>query len=85
MNRSRILQLKSELHHVLIEERSMMQYLSYIKSKCDAIATSNSPLVIEDMIIYMLKGIPSKLLGFQNNNTNESTTHHIGSFLCIVV
>lgn len=37
---------------------SMAQYLSEIISKCDAIVVTGSPLTPEDIILYILNGLP---------------------------
>lgn len=42
-----------------MREKNMMQYLSNIKSKCDAIVASGAPLIAEDIILYTLNGLSS--------------------------
>ncbi|KAI0511472.1 hypothetical protein KFK09_012102 [Dendrobium nobile] len=41
-----------------MKDRTMMHYLSDIKSKCDAIASSDTPLDSEDVKMYTLNGLP---------------------------
>lgn len=48
-----------------MKEKSMMQYLFEIKSKCDAIAISGSPLSAEDIILYTLNGLSSTYQAFK--------------------
>ncbi|KAL0908526.1 hypothetical protein M5K25_023022 [Dendrobium thyrsiflorum] len=43
-NRSRLLQLKSELHHIAMKDQTMTQYLSTIKAKVDAITAAGSQI-----------------------------------------
>lgn len=43
----------------------MIQYLSNIKGKCDAIAASSSPLTAEDVILFTLNGLPSQYQAFK--------------------
>ncbi|PKU72184.1 Retrovirus-related Pol polyprotein from transposon TNT 1-94 [Dendrobium catenatum] len=64
-NRSRLLQLKNELHQVTMKDQTMMQYLSDIKGKCDAIASSGTPLDPEDVIMYTLNGLPPAYQAFK--------------------
>lgn len=39
-------------------DRSMMKYLLDIKSKCDAMNTSDVIISAKDMILYTLNGLP---------------------------
>lgn len=73
MNHSRILQLKNELYHIQMRERSM-EYLSKIKNKCDVIAASRSALTTEDVVLYTLNGLPSGYQAFYDNHTNQPST-----------
>ncbi|PKU79495.1 Retrovirus-related Pol polyprotein from transposon TNT 1-94 [Dendrobium catenatum] len=57
-NRSRKLQLKSELHHIQKGDKSMVQYLSEIKQKVDAITASGSTIDSGDILMYTLNGLP---------------------------
>lgn len=67
LNRSRILQLKNELHHLSMKGKMMTQYLSEIKSKCDAIFVYGSTLSLKDIIHYTLNGLPSSYQAFKNS------------------
>ncbi|KAI0498499.1 hypothetical protein KFK09_019387 [Dendrobium nobile] len=64
-NRSRQLQLKSELHHVQKGEKSMVQYLSEIKQKVDAITTAGSTIDPQDILLYTLNGLPASYNAFK--------------------
>lgn len=48
-----------------MKDKSMMQYLSEIKSKVDAIGFSGSPLPTEDIILYTLNGLPTSYQAFK--------------------
>ncbi|XP_020701929.1 uncharacterized protein LOC110113620 [Dendrobium catenatum] len=56
---SRVIQLKNELHHVQKKDCSMQQYLAKIKTIVDTIAASGSNVDREDIILYILNGLPS--------------------------
>ncbi|KAL0904158.1 hypothetical protein M5K25_026232 [Dendrobium thyrsiflorum] len=52
-NRSRVIQLKNELHNILMKTSTMTQYLSEIKTFVDNIAAASSTVDTQD-IIYSL-------------------------------
>ncbi|KAI0496462.1 hypothetical protein KFK09_022779 [Dendrobium nobile] len=58
-NRSRVIQLKNELHHVQMKELTMTQYLAQIKAIVDNIAASGGHVDVEDVILHTLNGLPS--------------------------
>lgn len=58
-NRSRIIQLKNELHHISMANKSMQQYLSEIKLKVDTINAAGCILDPEDITLYTLNGLPA--------------------------
>lgn len=64
-NKSRILQLKNKLYHITMGEKNMMQFLSDIKSKFDAIAALGAHKIVEDIILYTLNGLPSSYQAFK--------------------
>ncbi|PKU61173.1 Retrovirus-related Pol polyprotein from transposon TNT 1-94 [Dendrobium catenatum] len=65
INRSRQLQLKSELHHLQKGVKSMVQYLSEIKQKVDAITASGSTIDSGDILMYTLNGLPPAYNAFK--------------------
>ncbi|KAI0520293.1 hypothetical protein KFK09_007765 [Dendrobium nobile] len=84
-NHLRILQLKNELHHVSMKDKTMMQYLSEIKGKVDAIGASGSPLSSDDIIMYTLNGLPSAYQGFKiaiRTNLNPISLDDFYALLC---
>ncbi|XP_020673013.2 uncharacterized protein LOC110092699 [Dendrobium catenatum] len=66
-SRSRVIQLKYELHQLQMKDRSMQQYIANIKLLVDNIASAVSKIDPEDVILYILNGLPPSLLQlFQN-------------------
>ncbi|KAI0523320.1 hypothetical protein KFK09_005715 [Dendrobium nobile] len=63
--RSRVIQLKNELHHVQMQNLTMQQYLNHVKSIVDNIAASGSHVDVEDIIIHILNGLPSTYNSFK--------------------
>ncbi|KAI0495405.1 hypothetical protein KFK09_021706 [Dendrobium nobile] len=58
-NRSLVIQHKNELHNIQMRNSSMQQYLLQNKNLVDNIAVSGSQLDTEDIILYILNGLPS--------------------------
>ncbi|XP_020691443.1 uncharacterized protein LOC110106055 [Dendrobium catenatum] len=58
-NRSRVIQLKNELHQVQMKDKTMQQYLTQIKNLVDNIAAAGSTLDTEDIILYTFNGLPA--------------------------
>ncbi|PKU62337.1 Retrovirus-related Pol polyprotein from transposon TNT 1-94 [Dendrobium catenatum] len=63
-NRSRVIQLKNDLHHISMKT-AMTQYLSDIKSLVDQIAYAGSSIDTEDIILYILNGLPASFQAFK--------------------
>ncbi|PKU70181.1 Retrovirus-related Pol polyprotein from transposon TNT 1-94 [Dendrobium catenatum] len=57
-NRSRVIQLKSELHNIRMKDSTMNQYLEQIKTLVDNIAAAGSHIDPEDILMYILNGLP---------------------------
>ncbi|KAI0494689.1 hypothetical protein KFK09_024832 [Dendrobium nobile] len=66
-NRSRVIQLKNELHHIQMKNLTMQQYLARIKSIVDNIAASRSKIDPEDIILHILNGLPSIYNSFKTS------------------
>ncbi|KAI0519159.1 hypothetical protein KFK09_006600 [Dendrobium nobile] len=64
-NRSKVIQLKNELHHISLKNSSMTQYLADIKSLVDNIASAGSTVDTEDIILYILNGLPPSYQSFK--------------------
>ncbi|KAI0498029.1 hypothetical protein KFK09_021270 [Dendrobium nobile] len=58
-NRSRVIQLKNELHQIQMQDRTMHQYLDQIKKIVDNIAAAGSCVDTEDIVLYILNGLPA--------------------------
>lgn len=83
-NCARLLQIKNELHSLLMGNRTMMQYLSDIKSKVDLIATSSSPLNNEDIIYCTLNGLPSSYKAFKTSIRTNLQPLHLEDFYSLL-
>ncbi|KAI0498246.1 hypothetical protein KFK09_021487 [Dendrobium nobile] len=64
-NRSRLLQLKGELHQLQLGDKTMVQCLFEIKNKVNAIAAAGSTIEAEDIIHYTLNGLPITYQSFK--------------------
>ncbi|XP_020685525.1 uncharacterized protein LOC110101803, partial [Dendrobium catenatum] len=65
-NRSKVIQLKNALHNVSLKNQSMAEYLSEIKELVDQIASAGSSLDAEDVIHYILNGLPQPYQSFKS-------------------
>ncbi|PKU76601.1 Retrovirus-related Pol polyprotein from transposon TNT 1-94 [Dendrobium catenatum] len=65
--RSRIIQLKHELHYLNIKDKTMAQYLLEIKTKVDSLAAAGAPIATEEIIHYTLDGLPSTYQSFKTS------------------
>ncbi|PKU70484.1 Retrovirus-related Pol polyprotein from transposon TNT 1-94 [Dendrobium catenatum] len=83
--RSRIIQLKNDLHHLSKGDKSMTQYLLEIKSKVDAIQEMGHTIDPEDVILYTLNGLPSSYQSFKTairTNLQPLSLDDLYSLLC---
>ncbi|PKU86073.1 Retrovirus-related Pol polyprotein from transposon TNT 1-94 [Dendrobium catenatum] len=64
-NRLRVIQLKNELHQIRMADRTMQQYLDQIKKLEDNIAAAGSTVDTEDIILYILNGLPTGYNSFK--------------------
>ncbi|KAI0492930.1 hypothetical protein KFK09_027206 [Dendrobium nobile] len=83
-NRSRLLQLKGELHLLQLGDKTMFQYLSEIKNKIDAIAAAGSPIEVEDVIHYTLNGLPNSYQSFKTAIRTRESTISIDNFYAML-
>ncbi|KAI0522729.1 hypothetical protein KFK09_005114 [Dendrobium nobile] len=65
-NRSKVIQLKNALHNVSLKNQSMTDYLSEIKNIVDQIASAGSVIDGEDVIHYILNGLPQPYQSFKS-------------------
>ncbi|PKU87466.1 Retrovirus-related Pol polyprotein from transposon TNT 1-94 [Dendrobium catenatum] len=83
--RSRVIQLKNELHNIKMNNSNMQQYLIQIKNLVDNIAASGSRIDTEDIIIYILNGLPSSYNSFKTSirtSLNPIDLDTLYSLLC---
>ncbi|KAI0492902.1 hypothetical protein KFK09_027178 [Dendrobium nobile] len=66
-NRSKVIQLKNELHDIAMGSLSMAQYLTDIKKLVDQIASTGSTVDNEDIILHILNGLPSSYQSFKTS------------------
>ncbi|KAI0493314.1 hypothetical protein KFK09_027591 [Dendrobium nobile] len=83
--RSRISQLKNELHFLSMKENSMTQYLLEVKTKVDALAAAGAPVEVEDIIHYTLNGLPNSYQAFKTairTNLRSVSLDELYTLLC---
>ncbi|PKU80787.1 Retrovirus-related Pol polyprotein from transposon TNT 1-94 [Dendrobium catenatum] len=66
-NRSKVIQLKNTLHHISLKNQTMTQYLSEIKSLVDQITAAGSTVDDEDVVLYILQGLPNSYQSFKTS------------------
>ncbi|KAI0489126.1 hypothetical protein KFK09_028968 [Dendrobium nobile] len=64
-NRSKVIQLKNELHNIALKNSTITQYLADIKTLVDNIASAGSQVDTEDIILYILNGLPPSYQSFK--------------------
>ncbi|KAL0920813.1 hypothetical protein M5K25_009983 [Dendrobium thyrsiflorum] len=72
-NRSRVIQLKNELHNISMKNMTMTQYLQQIKSLVDNIDATGSQVDTEDIIIYTINGFPNSYQAFKTSIQTKLT------------
>ncbi|PKU85121.1 Retrovirus-related Pol polyprotein from transposon TNT 1-94 [Dendrobium catenatum] len=84
-NRSRVIQLKNELHSIQKKDRTIHQYLDQIKILVDNIAAAGSKVDTEDVILYILNGLPTEYNPFKTairTSLNPISLDTLYSLLC---
>ncbi|KAI0488976.1 hypothetical protein KFK09_028817 [Dendrobium nobile] len=64
-NRSKVIQLKNSLHNIALKNQPVTQYLTKIKVLVDQISASVSSVDNEDVILYILNGLPQSYQSFK--------------------
>ncbi|KAI0526987.1 hypothetical protein KFK09_002583 [Dendrobium nobile] len=64
-NRSKVMQLKNELHNIAMKNMSMQNYLTEVKKIVDNIASAGSSIDTEDIILHILNGLPPSYQSFK--------------------
>ncbi|PKU60283.1 Retrovirus-related Pol polyprotein from transposon TNT 1-94 [Dendrobium catenatum] len=85
ITRSRIIQLKHELHYLSMKDKSMSQYLLEVKTKVDALTAAGAPLAVEDVIHYTLDGLSPAYQAFKTSirtNLQPLTLDDLYTLLC---
>ncbi|KAI0525156.1 hypothetical protein KFK09_004548 [Dendrobium nobile] len=83
--RSRVIQLKNELHTIQMGNSSMQQYLMRVKNLVDNISVSESQIDTEDILLYILNGLPSTYNSFKTairTSLNPIDLDTLYSLLC---
>ncbi|PKU76535.1 Retrovirus-related Pol polyprotein from transposon TNT 1-94 [Dendrobium catenatum] len=65
-NRARVIQLKNELHQIRMADRTMQQNFDQIKKLVDNIAAAGSTVDTEDIVLYILNGLPAGYNSFKS-------------------
>ncbi|KAI0512200.1 hypothetical protein KFK09_012838 [Dendrobium nobile] len=73
-NRSKVIQLKNELHNISFKNSNMTQYLTDIKSLVDQIAAAGAVVDTEDIILHILNGLPPTYQSFKTAIRTMLTT-----------
>ncbi|KAL0921229.1 hypothetical protein M5K25_008285 [Dendrobium thyrsiflorum] len=66
-NRSRVIQLKNELHNIQMKDSTMTQYLAQINTIVDNIDAARSHVDSEDIMLYILNGLPVTYNSFKTS------------------
>ncbi|XP_020672726.2 uncharacterized protein LOC110092497 [Dendrobium catenatum] len=82
-NRSKVIQLTKELHNVSMKNLSMSQYLTEIKKIVDSIASAGSSVDPEDVMIYILNGLPPSYLPFTTSIRTMQSSLSLGSLYAL--
>ncbi|PKU80145.1 Retrovirus-related Pol polyprotein from transposon TNT 1-94 [Dendrobium catenatum] len=64
-NRSKVIQLKNSLHNIALKNQTVTQYLIEIKVLVDQISASGASVDNEDVILYILNGLPQSYQSFK--------------------
>ncbi|KAI0530816.1 hypothetical protein KFK09_000364 [Dendrobium nobile] len=65
-NRSRVIQLKNELHNIFMKQNSMAEYLNEVKTLVDKIAAVGAMIDKEYIILYTLNGLSPTYQSFKS-------------------
>ncbi|KAI0498346.1 hypothetical protein KFK09_021587 [Dendrobium nobile] len=84
-NRSKVIQLKNELHNVTMKDQSMIQYLTTIKNLVDRIAAAGSSIDSEDIIMYILNGLSPPYQAFKNTIRTMQSSLSLDNFYSLLI
>lgn len=83
-NHAHIIWLKNDLHNILMQNKSMSQYLSKIMSKVDLVIASSSPISSEEIIYYTLHDFPQAYQGFKTAIHMNIQPLHLDDFYSLL-
>ncbi|XP_020696002.1 uncharacterized protein LOC110109327 [Dendrobium catenatum] len=84
-SRSKVIQLKNELHHVSMKNSSMIQYLTEIKKLVDQIASAGSTIDSEDIILYILNGLTPAYQSFKTYIRNSPSPIRLENLYAMLI
>ncbi|KAI0502404.1 hypothetical protein KFK09_017353 [Dendrobium nobile] len=84
-NRSKVLQLKNELNSISMKNQSMIQYLTAIKTLVDQIAAAGSTIESEDIIMYILNGLPQQYQAFKTTIRTMQSSLSLDNFYSLLI
>ncbi|PKU59058.1 Retrovirus-related Pol polyprotein from transposon TNT 1-94 [Dendrobium catenatum] len=84
-NRSKVIQLKNELHNIQMNEQSMLQYLTAIKNLVDQIAAAGAKIENEDVIMYILNGLTPAYQAFKTTIRTMQTSLSLDNFYSLLI
>lgn len=84
-SRSKVIQLKNELHHVSMKNSTMIQYLTEIKKLVDQIASAGSTIDSEDIILYILNGLPPAYQSFKTYIRNYPASIRLENLYAMLI
>ncbi|PKU66732.1 Retrovirus-related Pol polyprotein from transposon TNT 1-94 [Dendrobium catenatum] len=84
-NRSKVLQLKNELNSISMKNQTMIQYLTAIKTLVDQIAAAGSTIESEDIIMYILNGLPQQYQAFKTTIRTMQSSLSLDNFYSLLI
>ncbi|XP_020587711.1 uncharacterized protein LOC110029659 [Phalaenopsis equestris] len=84
-NHSRIIRIKNELHNVSMNMLSISEYLMQIKATVDNISATGSHVDVEDIILYILKVLPTTYCLFTTSIRTRSTPISLDELYAILI
>ncbi|XP_020675498.1 uncharacterized protein LOC110094576 [Dendrobium catenatum] len=84
-NRSKVLQLKIELNSISMKNHTMIQYLTTIKTLVDQIADAGSTIESEDIIMYILNGLPQQYQAFKTTIRTMQSSSSLDNFYSLLI
>ncbi|KAI0520283.1 hypothetical protein KFK09_007754 [Dendrobium nobile] len=84
-SRSKVIQLKNELHHVSMKNLSMIQYLTEIKKLVDQITSAGSTIDSEDIILYILNGLTPAYQSFKTYIQNSPSPIQLENLYAMLI